>query len=396
LKSLHSNYNDILLDYVPFLPELKVSSDLKNTDRQSASAEDLSLYLCLLPMTEIEITIFQKDLLLLSTVYEFTINSQDMSTLEINSNNNVISINILNINQLDNILVELSNRYDIIWIEEKFKMYTQLKYAIGITQSDYPQKNTINWANLTGQDHIVGVADTGIDPYSCYFYDSNYEYPYDSVNSNHRKVIYYQTTYGDAVDSYGHGTEVSNVIAGECDTDSNTNTDNHNGVAYNAKLAFADIGTGTCTDDDGSSCVLSPPSNAYNNLYKVLYSKGARVLSMSWGSTSNKYTTDARYVDQFMYDYPDAILLFAAGNSGTDGVNTVGTPATNKNGVAVGATLNDVLSWSDLGVEADDDHYFDDGVSVVFSKYSLADFSSKGPTDDGRVKPDICGVGTYI
>ena len=41
-----------------------------------------------------------------------------------------------------------------------------------------------------------------------------------------------------------------------------------------------------------------------------------------------------------MHDYPDAIVFVAAGNSGDEGAGSVGTPATCKSGVAVGASLN--------------------------------------------------------
>lgn len=47
---------------------------------------------------------------------------------------------------------------------------------------------------------------------------------------------------------------------------------------------------------------------------------------MSWGSTSNSYSAQARYVDQFMWDYPESLIIYAAGNSGADGYNTVGSP----------------------------------------------------------------------
>jgi hypothetical protein len=47
-----------------------------------------------------------------------------------------------------------------------------------------------------------------------------------------------------------------------------------------------------------------------------MHAQGARVLSMSWGSASNAYTNDARYVDDFMWNYPDSLVLHAAGNSG--------------------------------------------------------------------------------
>ncbi|HEU4534784.1 MAG TPA: S8 family serine peptidase, partial [Polyangiaceae bacterium] len=65
------------------------------------------------------------------------------------------------------------------------------------------------------------------------------------------------------------------------------------------------------------------------------------------------------------------LILFAAGNSGP-GAGSVGSPATAKNTVSVGATQR--------GTAAN----------------SMASFSSCGPTDDGRVKPDITIPGQGI
>lgn len=65
--------------------------------------------------------------------------------------------------------------------------------------------------------------------------------------------------------------------------------------------------------------------------------------------------------------------------------NSVGSPATNKNGVSVGASSNDEKSWNFQGVV--------NGAGTKFNKDSLAGFSSRGPTFDGRAKPDVCGVG---
>ena len=93
-----------------------------------------------------------------------------------------------------------------------------------------------------------------------------------------------------------------------------------------------------------------------------------------------------------MWNYPESIIFFACGNSGGDGSNTVGSPATNKNGVAVGASLNDRRFFDSIGVGSKSNGNY-------ISKDSLAAFSSRGPTQDGRLKPDICSVGkgrTYL
>mmetsp|Transcript_63630 Transcript_63630/g.94442 ORF Transcript_63630/g.94442 Transcript_63630/m.94442 type:complete len:107 (+) Transcript_63630:1622-1942(+) len=60
-------------------------------------------------------------------------------------------------------------------------------------------------------------------------------------------------------------------------------------------------------------------------------SKDAHIHSASWGGATNSYTGQARNFDNFMFKNDDFLILVAAGNSGRDGLNSVGTPATAKN-----------------------------------------------------------------
>ena len=81
---------------------------------------------------------------------------------------------------------------------------------------------------------------------------------------------------------------------------------------------------------------LSVPADL-KDLFQPLYDAGARIISNSWGSENvNNYDGQAQEVDQFMYDHPDSLVLFAAGNSGVDTGTlnslyaTVGAPSTCK------------------------------------------------------------------
>jgi hypothetical protein len=104
-------------------------------------------------------------------------------------------------------------------------------------------------------------------------------------------------------------------------------------------------------------------------------------------STSSDFTCWSRNVDIFMWDHPDALVLVAGGNTGSDGLGSIGSPATCKNGVAVGASLNSEASWEVFGVSPKTDFY---------NQNSLAGFSSRGPTYDNRLKPDVCAPGESI
>lgn len=102
-------------------------------------------------------------------------------------------------------------------------------------------------------------------------------------------------------------------------------------------------------------------------------------------ATLGSYTNSARSLDQLLYNTPYYMPVYSAGNDRNTGVN----PGDNgydlltgnknaKNNIVV-AAVNQVNNYTDAS-------------SVVMSN-----FSSWGPTDDGRVKPDISakGVDTY-
>jgi serine protease AprX len=119
--------------------------------------------------------------------------------------------------------------------------------------------------------------------------------------------------------------------------------------------------------------------NDLNDLFAQAYNDGARIHTNSWGSdAAGAYTTSSQQVDEFIY-YNDMTILFAAGNAGPNS-DTINSPGTAKNAITVGASENYRPSF---GSSADDIN-------------DIASFSSRGLTDDNRIKPDIVAPGTYI
>ncbi|MCF6300526.1 MAG: S8 family serine peptidase [Proteobacteria bacterium] len=93
--------------------------------------------------------------------------------------------------------------------------------------------------------------------------------------------------------------------------------------------------------------------------------------SNSYGSdTEGAYTFSDFRVDGTLRTFEDMLILFAAGNDGAN-INSVGSAGVAKNVLTVGA-----LAHGNSPFETN--------------------FSNRGPTDDGRIKPDIMATGSRI
>eukprot|EP00607_Mallomonas_marina_P009568 CAMPEP_0182418256 /NCGR_PEP_ID=MMETSP1167-20130531/2742_1 /TAXON_ID=2988 /ORGANISM="Mallomonas Sp, Strain CCMP3275" /LENGTH=676 /DNA_ID=CAMNT_0024592391 /DNA_START=428 /DNA_END=2458 /DNA_ORIENTATION=- len=284
---------------------------------------------------------------------------------------------------LSSVVDDLTNQPEVLWVEERLPIVTHNRWLKGVCQSGSYASTPLYSANLTGYGQLIGIVDTGMDMFSCQLHDPNVDPPFDVVNFKHRKVVTYKTSFGDRVDdAEAHGTHVGSTAAGQPYANYG-DYKKYSGIAYNAKIAFIDIGN-TATG------VLSIPPDLYNQAFRPLYEVGVRIFTNSWGSTgaaANKYTAESQTVDKFMVDYPEALVFYAGGNEGDLGWHTVGSPSTNKNGICAGASLNDWQSWQ---------AYSGANVDEMYGAQSMGNFSSKGPTADGRRKPDLVGPGWWV
>ena len=236
------------------------------------------------------------------------------------------------------------------------------------------------------------------------------------------------------VDS-GHGTHV----AGSVLSDGGASGEGR-GVAPAARLVFqavenwADFRQFCASEVDGYYLIGIPAD--LHALFQQAYNAGARIHSNSWGSAvAGDYTLDSANADDFIWDNRDMTITFSAGNEGIDananGVidnDSIGSPATAKNVITIGASENDRSSnyQSDtaLGYQSRDAYQPGStcsgmGGNNILGTYGvrwpadypanpiasdptagnaeqMAAFSSRGPTDDGRIKPDVVAPGTWI
>tara|TARA_B100001175_G_scaffold317929_1_gene337728 strand:+ start:5058 stop:9542 length:4485 start_codon:yes stop_codon:yes gene_type:complete len=208
---------------------------------------------------------------------------------------------------------------------------------------------------LNGSGQIVAVGDSGLDN--------------DHGDFTGRISGITSVTPGDsstADPSDGHGTHVACTVLGSGFRSSG----GYKGIAPEADLYFQAM------EDDDSGALYS---YGINSMLNSAYNAGARIHTNSWGSTSGfgGYSTQSEDADDRTstwdqyWSYDGMTVLFAAGNERDDGVSP---PGTAKNVITVGGHKNRYSG-------APDEMYY---------------WSSRGPTDDGRIKPDLVAPGDYV
>jgi hypothetical protein len=143
-------------------------------------------------------------------------------------------------------------------------------------------------------------------------------------------------------------------------------------------------------------------------LFQFAYNQGARIHSNSWGGGDpGAYDDQCRQFDQFVWEHKDFCFVIAAGNDGTDqdgdgkiNLMSVTSPGTAKNCITVGACEN---LRPEFNSELYGDWWPSDFPASPIHSDPMADnpdqvvaFSSRGPTKDNRIKPDVLAPGTFI
>jgi subtilisin family serine protease/archaellum component FlaF (FlaF/FlaG flagellin family) len=207
---------------------------------------------------------------------------------------------------------------------------------------------------VSGVDVTIAVIDTGIDASHESLDDLD-----DDPATDDDKVIAFEDFVNSRTDPYddnGHGTHCAGIAAGTGgDSD-------YVGVAPMSRLVGVKVldryGFGSESD-----CIAGIEWCILN---KDVY--GTDVISISWGSYMNGDGTSPTEIACDSAVDAGIVVCVAAGNSGP-GSRTVGTPASAKEVITVGA--------------------IEDSMDIAY-------FSSRGPTADGRTKPDVCAVGVDV
>ena len=251
-------------------------------------------------------------------------------------------------------------------------------------------------AGHTGASQVAAVCDTGLDVGSVSSIHADFYNDADSNGTNDKIVAAYALgRTGDWSDDNGHGTHTAGSVLGNGARSSGQ----FRGNAYQARLVMQSV-----LDSRGGLGGL--PSDL-NDLFQQAYDDGARIHSNSWGAAvAGSYDSSSQQLDQFVWDNRDMVITVSAGNEGTDGnrdgvvdLDSIGSPATAKNCITVGATESDINATSTTWGAAWSTDYPTNPVKddpLSDNRNGMAAFSSRGPTNDGRIKPDVSAPGTMI
>lgn len=275
----------------------------------------------------------------------------------------------------------LARSHSVLWIEPARDMRLLDEVSSKIVAGDGGPRTLQTMAlGYDGAGVTVAVADSGLD-------SGDIDFMHPDLAGRVTALFHYGTPgqLEDAADEHSHGTHVAGIIAGNGilgETDENGFLYGL-GVAPGASLIGQRI-------FDAIGNYAPPPS--FETLTRDATRAGADIGSNSWGDdTQGRYDVTAMEFDELVRD-ADAltfgdqpyILEFSAGNAGPN-YRTIGTPAVAKNVIATGASQNDRFN-----LPLDEFAFYDEGGDA------MADFSSRGPCEDGRIKPDVVAPGTWI
>ncbi|KAL4862378.1 hypothetical protein BDV12DRAFT_207279 [Aspergillus spectabilis] len=218
-----------------------------------------------------------------------------------------------------------------------------------------------NNTQYEGADEVVAIADTGFD-------EGSLTHPHPAFTNRVRQLYALGDRHGRSDDPDGHSTHVCRSVLG--DGFSAAMGGAVRGAAPRAYLVVQslldqDNRLGGIPADLGQ--LFSPP---YHRRWQL------------------PYISSSMEIDTFVWENKEMVILFAAGNDGIDADRN-----TAKNCITVGASENNRPNipitygqqWPSGPISND---------RMADNPGGLAAFSSRGPTREDRIKPDIIAPGT--
>ncbi|MGQ9721024.1 MAG: S8 family serine peptidase [Candidatus Jordarchaeum sp.] len=201
--------------------------------------------------------------------------------------------------------------------------------------------------NLNGTGVFVAVLDTGINPHT-YLNESRINYSKSFVDEE------------DTKDLNGHGTAVAGIIGAS------------GGPAMGVAPAveFLNLKVLNETGEGYENWLYEAINEALSTGNATLPHPRANIISMSLGSYPGNSTDNSSITANDAW-LSDVVVVAAAGNEGGYGYFSINSPGLAARIITVGAASG-------------------------FNYGSIASFSSRGPTDDNRSKPDMVAPGVDL
>jgi len=245
-----------------------------------------------------------------------------------------------------------------------------------------------------GKDQVVAVVDSGFDLGSTIDCHPSFTGRIKNLIPIGRASADGRTEAEKVDDPDGHGTHVCGTIVGR---DIETSEGNIGGVAQEARVVLSSL----LTAEEGVYAAVTDLKTLFNTPYAQY---DARIYSNSWGDPLRDglngweprvYGDAAAAIDEFVCNHPDALIVFSAGNNnefinrytaaGEELVASIGSQAAAKNCLTVGAsgstrTVTDPTDDRTMKLDPDE----------------ICTDSSRGPSPEGRIKPDVVAPGFNI
>jgi hypothetical protein len=270
-------------------------------------------------------------------------------------------------------LQSLADSPAVLWIEPAPNMKLVDELSSKIVGGDCEgHASCTQQLGFDGAGVRVAVADSGLDT--------------GMTNDMHPDLagrvaaFYFYGNLTNAADYHGHGTHVAGIVAGN----GATGEVDESGELYGLGVAAgATIIAQRIFDGDGG--YEAPRS--FEVLTHDAVRAGADIGNNSWGDeTQGRYDVSAAEFDALVRDADtealgdqEYFLEFSAGNAGPAD-QSMYSPAVAKNVIATGASENNRIGL----------------LTFTEGQEAMGYFSSRGPAEDGRIKPDVVAPGTWI
>ncbi|MFO7637915.1 MAG: S8 family serine peptidase, partial [bacterium] len=276
-------------------------------------------------------------------------------------------------------LADLARLDEVLWIQQwtepdvcnnAVQWVTQTGWRSSVPPDTSLAARRVWQQGIRGRGLVLSTTDTGLNTGHDMFRDPGLSITPPGIWPGHRKVVAFKLYAGaDPGESPRHGSHVNGTVAGDDSVTGGTSF--YDGMAKDARLYFVDVSA------SGGGFVIGTDlwplwDTVYlgrglpDSLRPVVQHSG----SWGWSNTQGTYLLMDASTDAYCWAHKDFLNIMAAGNESS--TRRLRNPGIAKNVLTVGATGN--------GTAAN----------------TIASFSSRGPTQDGRTKPNVVAPGVGL